>query len=230
MTLVVVPFCAMLAPCSMLSRTPRAGPKERGAGSKIPLDNPSPIQGLELANVESRRLPSHGARPEPSGKRLNSGHARIPVRPQRVVKMTFASSSPPTPAMQSSLRDVISGHGRTVGIPAGLCYNLINRVADTSRGGMHARNSDRCNHICRFIPVKRWRARRLMVRELRHRSRHELRLLFVPTMPGNDFRQRWALPTKFIRLGLRLYGATAATLSARPLNCGDRRGQSDCYG
>jgi hypothetical protein len=51
MTLVVVPFCAMLAPCSMLSRTPRAAPKERGAGSKIPLDNPSPIQGLELANV-----------------------------------------------------------------------------------------------------------------------------------------------------------------------------------
>ena len=51
MTLVVVPFCAMLAPCSMLSRTPRAGPKKRGAGSKIPLDNPSPIQGLELGNV-----------------------------------------------------------------------------------------------------------------------------------------------------------------------------------
>src|ERR1700726_1869270 len=55
MTLVVVPFCAMLAPCSMLSRTPRAAPKERGAGSKIPLDNPSPIQGLELANVVLRR-------------------------------------------------------------------------------------------------------------------------------------------------------------------------------
>ena len=50
MTLVVVPFCAMLAPCSMLSRTPRAALKERGAGSKIPLDNPSPIQGLELTN------------------------------------------------------------------------------------------------------------------------------------------------------------------------------------
>ena len=179
-------------------------------------DSLAGVREFELANVESQRLPSHGARPEPSGKRVNSRHARIPVRPQRVVKMTFASSSPPTPAMQSSLRDVISGHGRTVGIPAGLCYNLINRVADSSRGGMHARNSDRCNHICRFIPVKRWRARRLMVRELRHRSRHELRLLFVPTMPGSDFRQRRALPAK-----LRLCGATAAALSARPLNCGD---------
>src|ERR1700738_4303113 len=103
MTLVVVPFCAMLAPCSMLSRTPRAALKERGAGSKIPLDNPSPIQGFELANVESRRLPSHGARPEPSDKRVNSRHARIPVRPQRVVKMTFASSNPLTPATESGL-------------------------------------------------------------------------------------------------------------------------------
>src|SRR5260370_20180988 len=98
MTLVVVPFCAMLAQCSMLSRTLRAGPKERGAGSKIRLDNPSPIQGFELANVESQRLPSHGARPEPTGKWVNSRHTRILVRPQRAVKMTFASSNPPTPA------------------------------------------------------------------------------------------------------------------------------------
>jgi hypothetical protein len=56
MTLVVVPFCAMLAPCSMLSRTPRAAPKERGAGSKIPLDNPSPIQGLELRYPDTSHI------------------------------------------------------------------------------------------------------------------------------------------------------------------------------
>jgi hypothetical protein len=56
MTLVVVPFCAMLAPCSMLSRTPRAAPKERGAGSKIPLDNPSPIQGLELRYPDTSQI------------------------------------------------------------------------------------------------------------------------------------------------------------------------------
>jgi hypothetical protein len=58
------------------------------------------VRGFELANVESQRLPSHGARPEPTGKRVNSRHTRSPVRPQRVVKMTFASSNPLTPARQ----------------------------------------------------------------------------------------------------------------------------------
>jgi len=64
-------------------------------------DSLAGVREFELANVESQRLPSHGARPEPSGKRVNSRHARIPVRPQRVVKMTFASSNPLSPAMQS---------------------------------------------------------------------------------------------------------------------------------
>src|ERR1700730_6581511 len=89
MTLVVVPFCAMLAPCSMLSRTPRAAPKERGAGSKIPLDNPSPIQGFELANVESQRLPSHGSS---AGAHWQAGQLAAHEN-SRVVKMTFASSN-----------------------------------------------------------------------------------------------------------------------------------------
>jgi hypothetical protein len=179
---------------------------------------PDSLAGGGRIRTRKRRIAAFAIAWRSAGDLRQAGQlmARENSRPQRVVKMRFASSSPPTPAMQSSLRDVISGHGRTVGIPAGLCYNLINRVADSSRGGMHARNSDRCNHICRFIPVKRWRARRHMVRELRHRSRHELRLLFVPTMPGSDFRQRRALPAK-----LRLCGATAAALSARPLNCGD---------
>src|ERR1700736_5342467 len=119
-----------MQPDSMISRAiiQRSDVTRRAAhvGRRRPDSLAGGERGFELANVELQRLPSHGARPEPSGKRVNSGHARIPVRPQRVVKMTFASSSPPTPAMQSSLRDVISGHGRTVGIPAGLGYNLIN--------------------------------------------------------------------------------------------------------
>jgi hypothetical protein len=71
----------------------------------------------------------------------------------------------------------------------------------------NANNSDRCNHIRCFAPIKQWHARRHLVRKLRDRSRHELRLLFVPTMSGNDLGQRRILPAK-------LCGTAAAAQSA----------------
>jgi hypothetical protein len=77
MTLVVVPFCAMLAPCSMLSRTPRAGPKERGAGSKIPLDNPSPIQGFELPDDDLPDRRSNAGERTRKAKHLHANSADI---------------------------------------------------------------------------------------------------------------------------------------------------------
>jgi len=85
---------------------------------------------------------------------------------------------------------------------------------------MRARNPDHCNHICLLVPVEYCCARRWpVVRKLRDRTRHELRLLFVPTMPGNDFRQRRVLPAKRGSSDLRLCETTAAALSARTLNC-----------
>ena len=50
-----------------------------------------------------------------------------------------------------------------------------------------------------LVRVKHWRARRRLVGKLRDRSRPELRLLFVPTMTGNDFRPLAATRTAPIR-------------------------------
>src|ERR1700730_14251360 len=112
MTLVVVPFCAMLAPCSMLSRTPRAGPKERGAGSKIPLDNPSPIQGFELPNDD---LPDHSfdcrERSTALPSHPNLSDISLPPRPSRdhgfqgVALQPTATSSVLHPAPHSACGD-----------------------------------------------------------------------------------------------------------------------------